>query len=140
MFTTHTAVGAGHDSSHPMGAKHSRAIPRARHHADEFLALGRYGEHATFNMTRLACGSGARQRGQRDSRPRLFETLREHLARHPPAENPVGYVTNGVHVPTFMRQGGPSCSTSILAPAGASDHGPPAHEQHHGQYPTGVFW
>ena len=43
----------------------------------------------------------------------------------PPAENPVGYVTNGVHVPTFLRQAWATLLDQHLGPGLARPpHGP----------------
>ena len=38
----------------------------------------------------------------------------------PPAENPVGYVTNGVHVPTFLRAAWAMLLDRISRPTGAT--------------------
>ena len=73
---------------------------------DEMLDLGSSPEQRdAFNMTRLAIrGAAADERREQDPRRRVVAALRRpNWPDVPPTENPVGYVTNGVHVPTFLR-------------------------------------
>jgi starch phosphorylase len=108
LFTTHTAVAAGFDRFAPaliapyLGgyAEHELGIP-----LHDLLALGRQNPHdATedFTMAYLAIrGSGAvngvsRLHGQVSRR--LLQPL---FPRWPQDDIPVGYVTNGVHMPTW---------------------------------------
>jgi starch phosphorylase len=108
VFTTHTPVAAGHDAfpRDSVLAHFKELISELGISAEDFLTLGRYGNgDEQFNMTRLAV-SGARSingvsaiHGAVTS-----EVLASAWPDVPPRENPVGYVTNGVHVPTFMRQ------------------------------------
>jgi len=107
LFTTHTAVSAGFDRFDPslvrisLGA-YAEGLGIG---LDGLMALGRQHPHdATepLNMAYLAIrGSGAvngvsRLHGAVSRR--LFQSL---FPRWPEAEVPVGYVTNGVHVPTW---------------------------------------
>jgi glycogen phosphorylase len=108
LFTTHTAVAAGFDRFAPdliemlLGdfARHSLGIS-----VEELLGLGRQNQNdATepFNMAYLAIrGSNAVNGVSRlhgvVSR-NLFQSL---FPRWPTDEVPVGYVTNGVHTPTW---------------------------------------
>jgi glycogen phosphorylase len=108
LFTTHTAVAAGFDRFAPdlieslLGcyARDSLGIT-----LEELLALGRQNPRdptEPFNMAYLAIrGSGAVNGVSRlhgvVSR-NLFQSL---FPRWPTDEVPVGYVTNGVHVPTW---------------------------------------
>jgi len=108
LFTTHTAVAAGFDRfppdliGHYLGAwaqeKLGIGLP-------DLLALGRENggnSSEEFNMAWLAIrGSGAvsgvsRLHGKVSRQ--IFQTL---FPRWPEAEVPVGYVTNGVHMPTW---------------------------------------
>ncbi len=107
LFTTHTPVAAGHDSfsadlvaRHFAGYMSDFGVP-----PDEILALGQSAADTEFNMTRLAL-SGARAV---NAVSRIHGTVSSELCSTawpevPPLENPVGYVTNGVHVQSFMRQ------------------------------------
>ena len=108
LFTTHTAVAAGFDRFAPDIVKHYLG-DYARNElgiaVEDLLALGREnpGDPAeNFNMAYLAIrGSGAvngvsRLHGKVSQG--LFEPL---FPRWPADEVPVGYVTNGVHVPSW---------------------------------------
>jgi starch phosphorylase len=108
LFTTHTAVAAGFDRFAPalieqyLGwyAKEKLGIT-----INDLLALGRQNSNdssESFNMAFLAIrGSGAingvsRLHGKVSQH--LFESL---FPKWPADEIPIGYVTNGVHMPTW---------------------------------------
>jgi glycogen phosphorylase len=107
VFTTHTPVSAGHDVFPPdRVAQQFESYPAALGITiDELLDLGRSAEqHDAFNMTRLAIRGAGAVNGVSKIHGLVSSTLTQ--ANWPdisPAENPVGYVTNGVHVPTFLR-------------------------------------
>ena len=108
LFTTHTAVAAGFDRFDPaLIGQYLRAYAEEKLGISlrDLLALGRRdpddpSEH--FNMAYLAVrGSGAvngvsRLHGQVSRH--LFEPL---FSRWPEDEVPIGYVTNGVHMPSW---------------------------------------
>ena len=108
LFTTHTAVEAGFDRFPPDLMKHylgRYAQEKLGISFPDLMALGRQNAHDSaepFNMAYLALrGSGAvngvsRLHGQVSRH--LFASL---FPRWPEDEVPVGYVTNGVHVPTW---------------------------------------
>ncbi|PUZ20994.1 alpha-glucan family phosphorylase [Chitinophaga costaii] len=108
LFTTHTAVAAGFDHFEPPLLAYylgGYAAEKLQLSIPQLLALGRQrpdDEQERFNMAYLAInGSGAvngvsRLHGQVSQA--LFEPL---FYRWPPAEIPVGYVTNGIHVPSW---------------------------------------
>jgi len=108
LFTTHTAVAAGFDRFVPalieqyLGGYAEKNLGIALH---DLLALGRQNPNDAsepFNMTYLAVrGSGAV-----NAVSRLHAQVSRHLflplfPRWPEDEIPIGYVTNGVHVPTW---------------------------------------
>jgi glycogen phosphorylase len=108
LFTTHTAVAAGFDRFAPalieqyLGKYTEQKLKITFH---DLLALGRQNPDDSsekFNMAFLAIrGSGAvngvsRLHGKVSRR--LFESL---FPKWPADEIPVGYVTNGVHMPTW---------------------------------------
>ena len=108
LFTTHTAVAAGFDRFSPalmeqyLGWYAANRLGITMH---DLLALGRQNPDDAgepFNMAYLAIrGSGAVNAVSRlhaDVSRRLFQPL---FPRWPEAEVPVGYVTNGVHMPTW---------------------------------------
>jgi starch phosphorylase len=108
LFTTHTAVAAGFDRFAPtlieqyLGGYAEQELGIALH---DLLALGRANPgDATepFNMAYLAIrGSGAVNGVSRlhgEVSRQLFGPL---FPRWPPEDIPVGFVTNGVHMPTW---------------------------------------
>jgi starch phosphorylase len=108
VFTTHTPVAAGHDVfPRDLVLKHFHDFIGELGIAEEtFLRLGQHGDaDPHFNMTRLAV-SGARSiNGVSEIHGSVSsEILAGAWPDVPPRENPVGYVTNGVHVPTFLRE------------------------------------
>jgi starch phosphorylase len=123
-FTTHTAVAAGFDRFDP--ALIERYLGRYAQDelhisVDDLLALGRQdGNDATepFTMAYLAIrGSGAvngvsRLHGQVSRR--LFTPL---FPRWPQADVPVGHVTNGVHMPSWVS----AAADDLWAEAGGED-------------------
>ena len=108
LFTTHTAVAAGFDSFSPGLIRQflgDYAIHQLGISVQQLLALGRsnpYDESENFNMAFLAIhGSGAINGVSRlhgEVSRHIFEPLFPNL---PTNEIPVGYVTNGVHMPTW---------------------------------------
>lgn len=108
LFTTHTAVAAGFDRFAPalieqyLGGYAQQKLGISLH---DLLALGRQNPNDSserFNMAYLALrGSGAV-----NGVSRLHGTVSRHLflplfPRWPQDDIPVGYVTNGVHMPTW---------------------------------------
>ena len=108
LFTTHTAVAAGFDLFSPnlidqyLGdyAENNLGISR-----QQLLALGRgnpLNQSEKFNMAYLAIrGSGAVNGVSRlhgEVSRHIFEPL---FPKWPTAEVPVGFITNGVHMPTW---------------------------------------
>jgi len=108
VFTTHTPVAAGHDAfGHDLVVAHlgdfirELGIP-----VERFLDLARAPSVPhLFNMTRLALNGTRHVNGV--SRIHGGVSARLCTDQWPevrPEDNPVGYITNGVHVPTFLHQ------------------------------------
>ena len=120
VFTTHTPVSAGHDVFQPERvARQFESYPAALGiTVDELLDLGRAPEqHDAFNMTRLAIRGAAAINGVSKIHGRVSSRLcHASWPDVPPSENPVGYVTNGVHVPTFLRANWTALLDKHLAP------------------------
>jgi len=108
LFTTHTAVAAGFDCFSPalieqyLGEYAEQKLGITHH---QLLALGRNdpgNESEKFNMAYLAIrGSGAVNGVSRlhgEVSRNIFEPL---FPKWPANEVPVGYITNGVHMPTW---------------------------------------
>ncbi|MDR3736473.1 MAG: alpha-glucan family phosphorylase [Acidobacteriaceae bacterium] len=108
IFTTHTAVTAGFDRFDPQlirlylshYAQHELAIPM-----DHLLAMGR--EHSgdaleRFNMANLAVRGSGQVNGVSKLHGQVSRQIFQPLfPRWPQAEIPIGFVTNGIHVPTW---------------------------------------
>jgi len=106
VFTTHTPVAAGHDAfPDQLFSEHFSGMAAAlRSEMAPLLALGRApGTDGRFNMTRLALNCARRINGVSRIHGGVSSQLcADHWPEIPAEENPVGYVTNGVHVPTFL--------------------------------------
>lgn len=109
VFTTHTPVPAGHEHfSRELITNYFRGLDTQLGISMEaLLALGNDpGSNATdFNMTALAVRISRYQNGvsriHGEVTARICSGLWPQIPAH---ENPVGYVTNAVHVPTFLAQ------------------------------------
>ena len=108
LFTTHTAVAAGFDRFAPSLIEQylgNYAEEKLKIPVHDLLALGRQNPHdssESFNMAYLAIrGSGSVNGVSRlhgEVSRQLFAPL---FPQWPVNEVPVGYVTNGVHMPTW---------------------------------------
>jgi glycogen phosphorylase len=108
VFTTHTPVAAGHDAfglelivQHLEGFIRELGVP-----VERVLELARTpSAPGLFNMTRLALNGTRHVNGV----SRIHGAVSARLCADEwpevrPEDNPVGFVTNGVHVPTFLHQ------------------------------------
>jgi starch phosphorylase len=105
LFTTHTPVPAGHDHfSNEMIAQYFNEytaglkIDMAR-----LQSLGQTPDSPEFNMTGLAIRGSRFHNGV----SRIHGTVSSNICAHfwpdiEPEENPMDYVTNSIHVPTFL--------------------------------------
>jgi starch phosphorylase len=105
VFTTHTAVPAGHDhfSEEMIRRYFEHACKELQVSTEQLLALGRVPGGHEFNMTALAIRGSRFHNGV----SRIHGGVSAHILSSlwPQIEaddNPVTYVTNGVHVPTFL--------------------------------------
>jgi starch phosphorylase len=105
VFTTHTAVPAGHDhfSEDVVLRYFDDYCRRLGLDRQVLLALGRTPQSPDFNMTALAVRGSRHHNGvsriHRDVSARMLRELWPQVA---PEENPISHVTNGVHVLTFV--------------------------------------
>jgi glycogen phosphorylase len=109
IFTTHTPVPAGHDAFpfHLVEKHLAGCWGTLGPYRDRFLALGSYdngsGGGILFNMTALALRSAASVNAVSDLHGRVTRTMWAPMwPGVPDDEMPVGAVTNGVHVPTWI--------------------------------------
>ncbi len=104
-FTTHTPVPAGHDHFSEEMIRHYFAqwcqdlgLP-----CEQLLAMGAEPGKSEFNMTALALRGSRHHNGV----SRIHGDVSASICRYlwpqiDPGENPMDYVTNGVHLPTFL--------------------------------------
>jgi len=106
VFTTHTPVAAGHDVfDHSLiGSYFAEFVDTLGISMDRFLHLGSNPANpGTFNQTALALRGSRFHNGV----SRIHGTVASRMEGYvwsqiPPEDNPIGHVTNGVHVPTFL--------------------------------------
>jgi glycogen phosphorylase len=107
VFTTHTPVSAGFDRFSPKLIQQylNGMIQTLGISFNQFLSLGQTStEHVdeSFNMTYFALRTCAAANGVSRLHGQVSQQLFNHLYPHwPIGEIPVGYITNGVHVPTW---------------------------------------
>jgi starch phosphorylase len=107
VFTTHTAVPAGHDHFSPdlMHTYFDNFYRRLNITREQFMALGHVAESPDFNMTALAIHGSRTHNGVSKIHGNVSADIcRDLWPQIEPEENPIAYVTNGVHVPTFLAQ------------------------------------
>ena len=107
VFTTHTAVPAGHDAfPESMIMQYlDDYLRELRVDGTELLALGHTPGNSEFNMTALAIRGSRFHNGVSRVHCDVTSSMLAGLwPQIDAAENPIGYVTNGVHVPTFLAQ------------------------------------
>ena len=100
VFTTHTPVPAGHDQF-----AEAVVAPYLKSCFGDMnpMALGRAPSGGDFNMTALAIRGSRFQNGvSRIHGGVSAKLLKEFWPQVPVEENPLGYVTNAVHVATFL--------------------------------------
>jgi starch phosphorylase len=100
VFTTHTPVPAGHDQfADAVVAPYLKTLFAGL----EVAPLGRPPSGGDFNMTALALRGSRYHNGvSRIHGGVSAKLLKEYWPHLTPEENPLGYVTNGVHVATFL--------------------------------------
>ncbi len=106
VFTTHTPVPAGHDifSHELMGSYFGNFAKELGIGMNRFLELGfSPGNPDGFNQTALALRGSRYHNGVSRIHGQVASRMEGYIwPQIPAAENPIGYVTNGVHVPTFL--------------------------------------
>ncbi|WP_374344131.1 alpha-glucan family phosphorylase [Azonexus sp.] len=105
VFTTHTPVPAGHDhfAEEMIRRYFAHWCQELGIGCEQLMALGAEPGKAEFNMTALALRGSRHHNGV----SRIHGDVSADICRYlwpqiEPAENPMEYVTNGVHLPTFL--------------------------------------
>ncbi len=107
VFTTHTPVPAGHDHfSMEMIERYFQDYCRgAGIEMEAFKALGRAKDSPDFNMTALALHGSRHHNGVSKIHGEVSSRIcTDAWPQIEPEENPMGHVTNGVHLATFLAQ------------------------------------
>jgi starch phosphorylase len=106
VFTTHTPVAAGHDIFEPDLIQHclSEHLQELNMDIDAFLKLGHSNNnHSSFNMTAFALRGSRLHNGVSRIHGSIASKMESYVwPEIPPEENPITYITNGIHVPTFL--------------------------------------
>jgi len=108
LFTTHTAVSAGFDRYDPNLIRtylNHYAVDELAISVDDLLAMGRQNPEDNsepFNMAYLALRGSGQINGVSKLHGRVSQQIFQPLfPRWPQEEVPIGFVTNGIHVPTW---------------------------------------
>jgi starch phosphorylase len=110
VFTTHTPVPAGNDSYTSEDVRETLAGLRAQLSLPEghILTLGRTNPHdetEPFGVTQLALRLSRAANGVSRRHGQVARDMWAALwPENPPGDVPIGHVTNGVHVPTWIGQ------------------------------------
>jgi starch phosphorylase len=108
VFTTHTPVPAGHDvfDEQMMREYFAGYAGSLGIEFDELLALGSAPNHPNgFNMTALGLRGARHRNGVSRIHGGVVSEMEHYIwPEIPPRENPIGYVTNGVHLQTFLAE------------------------------------
>ncbi len=108
LFTTHTAVAAGFDRYPPdLVAKYLEKYAQNKLgiSLEKLLRLGQIHPYEDFNMAYLAIRGSGFVNGVSQLHGEVSRNLfKDIFPRYPEEEVPVGYVTNGIHVPSWDSQ------------------------------------
>jgi starch phosphorylase len=106
VFTTHTPVPAGHDifDRALLQGYFGPYVTKLKISFDRFLELGSTpGSNDTLNMTAMALRGSRFHNGVSRIHGGVAAKMESYIwPQIPTEENPLSYVTNGVHVPTFL--------------------------------------
>jgi len=106
VFTTHTPVSAGHDIfSDELITKYLTSyIHELQLTISDFMKMGSSpGREQEFNMTALALRGSRFHNGVSEIHGSVASKNEGYIwPQVPPEENPISFVTNGVHAPTFL--------------------------------------
>ncbi len=130
VFTTHTPVPAGHDvfPFHLMDKYFSHYYPLLGLNRDAFLQIGTHPENpaAGFNMTAFALRMSAYRNGVSKKHGAVARRMWQALWPERQEENiPIDFITNGVHVPTWIEPKMELLLNRYLGPNWLEDHDNP---------------
>ncbi|MBS3935746.1 MAG: alpha-glucan family phosphorylase [Sulfuritalea sp.] len=120
VFTTHTPVPAGHDhfADEMIGRYFEECCHDLGCDVGSLIGLGRIDAEPDFNMTAFAIRGSRFQNGVSRIHGAVSSEICSTLwPQIEVAENPMGYVTNGVHAPTFLSDHWHDTFDRVLGPA-----------------------
>ncbi len=143
VFTTHTAVPAGHDhfDQEVIATYFDAYCKEVGIGIDSFLALGHIPASADFDMTALAVRGTRFHNGvSRIHGGVTSRMLQDFWPQVPFLENPIEYVTNGVHIPTFLAREWHDVFDRFLGPAWTRRLRDRATWEAFDELPDHIFW
>ncbi len=105
VFTTHTPVPAGHDvfPHELMDRYFHHFIPQLGIERETLYELGRHGDNGGFNMTALSMRLANHRNGVSKIHGEISRQMWVDIWQlEDPAEAPIGSITNGVHLQSWM--------------------------------------
>jgi starch phosphorylase len=145
VFTTHTPVPAGHDVfPFQLMEKYFHSYwPALGLDHDRFLGLGVHPEapNAGFNMTAFALRMSGYRNGVSKKHGEVARRMWQALWPELPEDKvPIDYVTNGVHVPTWIEPKLELLFNQYLGPDWLEDHDNPSLWELVEKIPDDVLW
>ncbi len=141
VFTTHTPVPAGHDAFpfHLMDEYFGRFWQEMGISREQFMALGEYDDR--FNMTVLALRLSGRSNGVSRLHGQVSRRMWQPVWPDRPVEQvPIGSITNGVHVPSWLSTTLKDLLTRYLGADWEQRHDDPALWQRIFDIPDEALW
>jgi len=132
IFTTHTPVPAGNDTFHPdlIRTYFEEYVKNLGINFKVLLGYGRLDprdDHEPFGMTTLALRLSAHSNGVSRLHAKVSRSMWQKVWVHHPVEDvPIEYITNGIHVPTWISREMGALFNRYLGPDWAED---PDHER-----------
>ena len=145
VFTTHTPVAAGHDAFpfHMVETHLAGAWGDLGEYRDRFFGLAQYdnGSGPMFNMTALALRTAGAVNGVSQLHGDVTRQMWQPIWPGTPQDQlPVGFVTNGVHVPTWMSSEIAALLEKHLGPDWIEHHDDPVFCQRVMDIPDAELW
>jgi starch phosphorylase len=145
IFTTHTPVPAGHDAFpfHLVEEHLANCWGSMNGYGEQFLALGGYdnGHGPQFNMTALAMRSSAAINAVSQLHGEVTRGMFAPLwPDRAPEDRPVGAITNGVHVPSWVAAEMARLFERHLSPAWRDQYEDPAFWERIREIPDEELW
>jgi starch phosphorylase len=143
VFTTHTPVPAGHDhfSTETINGYFATLRAQLGLSDEQFMQLGRVAGNPDFNMTALAIRGSRHQNGVSRIHGGVSSRICAPLwPEIEPRENPLSYVTNGVHVPTFLAPEWSEQFDKFLGLDWSQHAGSPGFQERLKAMPDHLFW